>query len=176
MNVIKKILSLILTLAMVMGLSVTDYAADGIISGGTDSANVTGTYSSKATVPVYSVDITWEDLNFTYNGASKGNWNPQTHKYEDGTMAGWAAGNGTITVTNHSNIAITATPSYTAKAGYESADMNFSTDALQVATADNGVDGTAGTAVTGMITVTPTGSLPEDTEGATIGTITITVS
>ena len=54
--------------------------------------------------------------------------------------------------------------------------MNFSTDALRVATADNGVDGTAGTAVTDTITVTPTGSLPEDTEGATIGTITITVS
>ena len=54
---------------MVMGLSVTAYAADGITSGETDSANVTGTYSSEATVPVYSVDITWEGLNFTYNGA-----------------------------------------------------------------------------------------------------------
>ncbi|MDM8247265.1 hypothetical protein QUW49_01220 [Lacrimispora saccharolytica] len=171
----KKILSLILTLTMVVGLSVTAYAADGITSGGTDSANVTGTYKSEATIPVYSVDITWEGLSFTYNGAFEGNWNPETHKYEDGTVAGWAAGNGTITVTNHSNTAITATPTYSTEAGYESAGMNFSTSALQVATADNGVDGEAGSAVTGKITVIPTGSLPEGTKDATIGTITVTV-
>lgn len=172
----KKIMSLILALAMVMGLAVTAFAADGITNGGTDSSDVKGTYSSKATVTVYSVDIIWEGLSFTYNGAFEGNWNPQTHVYENSTVAGWAAGNGSITVTNHSNTAITATPSYTAKAGYESAGMNFSNTALQVATADNGVDGAAGSAVVGTITVTPTGSLPEGTEGATIGTITITIS
>ena len=49
-----------------------------------------------------------------------------------------------------------------------SAGMNFSTSALQVATADNGVDGAAGSAVVDMITVTPTGSLPEGTEDTTI--------
>lgn len=172
----KKILSLLLTLIMVIGLSVTSYAADGIISGGTDSANVTGTYSSQATVKVYSVDIAWEDLDFTYNGAFKGNWNPEKHEYEDGTTAGWAAGNGTITVTNHSNTAITVTPTYTAQAGYESAGMNFSASALQVATADNGINGAAGSAVVGKITVTPTGSLSEDTKEAIIGQITVTVS
>ena len=79
-------------------------------------------------------------------------------------------------MTNHSNTDITATPSYTAKEGYESAGMNFSTSALQVATADNGVDGAAGSAVVDTITVTPTGSLPEGTEDATIGTITITIN
>ncbi len=172
----KKILSLILAMAMVMSLSVTAFAADGVTNGGTDSSDVKGTYSSEATVTVYSVDISWSGLEFTYNGAFEGNWNPATHEYEDATAADWAVGNGTITVTNHSNTGITATPSYTAKAGFESAGMSFSTAALQVATADNGVDGAAGTAVVGSITVTPTGSLPEGTEGATIGTITITIS
>lgn len=172
----KKILSLILALAMIMSLSVTAFAAEGVTNGGTDTADVKGTYSSEATVTVYSVDIAWEGLSFTYNGAFEGNWNPKTHEYENATAAGWAAGNGTITVTNHSNTAITATPSYSPATGYESAGVSFSTAALQVATADNGVDGAAGTAVTGTITVTPTGSLPEGTEDVTIGTITITIN
>jgi len=172
----KKVISLILALVMIMSLSVTAFAAEGVTNGGTDTSDVKGTYSSTATVTVYSVDIAWEGLSFTYNGAFEGTWNPESHEYENATAAGWAAGNGTITVTNHSNTEITATPSYTAKDGYESAGMNFSTAALKVATADNGVDGAAGTAVTGTITVTPTGSLPEGTENATIGTITITIS
>lgn len=172
----KKILSLILASTMTISLSVTAFAAGGITSGGTDSSDVKGTYSSEATVTVYSVDIAWEGLSFTYNGAFEGNWNPETHEYEDVTAAGWAAGNGTITVTNHSNTDITATPSYAAKDGYESAGMNFSTSALQVATADNGIDGAPGSAVVDTITVTPTGSLPEGTEDATIGTITITIN
>ena len=172
----KKILSLILASTMAISLSVTAFAAGGITSGGTDSSDVKGTYSSEATVTVYSVDIAWEGLSFTYNGAFEGNWNPETHEYEDVTAAGWAAGNGTITVTNHSNTDITATPSYTAKDGYESAGMNFSTSALQVATTDNGIDGAPGSAVVDTITVTPTGSLPEGTEDATIGTITITIN
>lgn len=172
----KKIISLILALAMVMSLSVTAFAAEGVTNGGTDTSDVKGTYSSTATVTVYSVDIAWEGLSFTYNGAFEGNWNPETHEYEDATAAGWAAGNGTITVTNHSNTAITATPTYTAKDGFETAGVSFSTSALNVATADNGIDGAAGTAVTGTITVTPTGSLPEGTKDAVIGTITITIS
>ena len=172
----KKILSLFLILAMIMGFTVTVYAAEGITSGGTDSSEVKGTYSSEAAVTVYSVDIVWNGLEFTYNGAFEGNWNPETHEYEDATAAGWAAGNGTITVINHSNTAITATPSYTANTGDESAGMNFSSSALTVATADNGVDGAAGSAVQGEIIVTPTGSLPEGTEDAVIGTITITIN
>lgn len=172
----KKIVSMILALVMIMSLSVTAFAAEGVTNGGTDTSDVKGTYSSTATVTVYSVDIAWDGLSFTYNGAFEGNWNPRTHEYEDATAAGWAAGNGTITVTNHSNTAITATPTYTAKDGFETAGVSFSTSALNVATADNGIDGAAGTAVAGTITVTPTGSLPEGTKDAVIGTITITIS
>lgn len=172
----KKIVSMILALVMIMSLSVTAFAAEGVTNGGTDTSDVKGTYSSTATVTVYSVDIAWDGLSFTYNGAFEGNWNPKTHEYEDATAAGWAAGNGTITVTNHSNTAITATPSYTAVEAYKSAGVSFSSSALEVASADNGVDGSAGTAVTGTITVTPTGSLPEGTKDAVIGTITITIS
>lgn len=172
----KKFLIHILAFAMAVSTSVVSFGADGISSGDSDSCDVKGTYNSKAVVAVYSVDIVWKDLNFTYNSAFEGTWNPKTHEYENGTTAGWSAGTGTITVTNHSNTDITATPSYAAKPEYESAGMSFSSKALKVKTADNGVDGAAGTAVVGTITVTPTGSLPEGTEKATIGSITITIN
>lgn len=172
----KKIISLVLALLMIMSLSISAFAADGVGNGGTDSAEVKGTYKGTAAVTIYSVDISWSGLEFTYNGAYEGEWNPDSHSYDNGTKAGWAEGNGTITVTNHSNTDITAVPSYKAASGFESAGMQFSTASLTVATADNGVDGAAGTAVSKTITVTPTGTLPEGTKDATIGTITITIS
>lgn len=172
----KKTVSLLLALALLLSVSVVAFAAEGVGNGGSDSASVKGTYKGKAAAVVYSVDIAWEGLEFTYNGAYDGEWNPATHSYDNSTEAGWAEGTGTITVTNHSNIGITAVPSYTAESGYEDAGMSFSTSSLVVATADNGVDGAAGQAVTGTITVSPTGKLPEGTENATIGTITITIS
>ena len=172
----KKIISLILALAVIMSLSITAFAVEGVGNGGTDSADVKGTYKSTAASTVYSVDISWSGLEFTYNGAYEGEWNPNTHSYDNATKAGWADGNGTITVTNHSNTGITAVPTYKAATGYESASMTFSTNPLTVATADNGVAGGAGTAVNGTIFVTPTGTLPQGTSGAVIGTITITIS
>lgn len=172
----KKIISLVLALLMIMSLSISAFAADGVGNGGTDSAEVKGTYKGTASVTIYSVDISWSGLEFTYNGAYEGEWNPGTHSYDNGTKAGWAEGTGTITITNHSNTGITAVPSYKAASGFEDADMIFSTSSLAVATADNGVGTAAGSAVIGTITVTPTGTLPEGTTGATIGRITITIS
>lgn len=173
----KKIIAIIMALVMIMSLSITGFAADGVGNNGSDSAEVKGTYEAgEETATVYSVDITWAGLEFTYNGAYEGTWNPETHQYDGATEAGWAEGTGTITVTNHSNTAITAGAEYEAATGYESASMNFSTSSLEVATADNGVDGAAGTAVTGTITVTPAGTLPAGTADTVIGTITITIS
>lgn len=173
----KKTISLLLALLIVMSLPLTAFATDNVsVSGGTKSADVKGTYSGSTPAPVYSVDISWEGLDFTYNAATKGNWNADTHTYSGGTVAGWAAGTGTITITNHSNADITAVPSYTKGSGYENANMNFSSNTLTVATADNGTNGAPGSAVTETITVTPTGSLPSGTNNATIGQITIKIS
>ena len=171
----KKFTAVVTVALMVMSLCMTATAAGIQESGKSDTAKVTATYTAKEEKTVYQVDIAWEDLKFTYNEAYKGDWNPSTHQYGGATEAGWSEGNGEIIVTNHSNTAITATPSYEKGEGYESADMLFSTEILIVATADNGVDGAAGTETTGTITVTPSGSLPEGTKDAVIGTITITI-
>lgn len=168
----KKIFAVILSVVMLMCLSVTAFAANVTDQGtGSYSGNVTGSYVAGGSGgTVYSVDIAWEGLSFTYQAAGE-QWDPSTHQYVEHGTAGWASDTGTITVTNHSNAAITATPSYQAATGYETANVTFSTDALNVISA-----ATNNKAETGTITVTPTGTLPEETTGATIGTITITIS
>lgn len=163
----KKILSLILALVLILSLSATAFASQIA----DQTAEVKGTYhaDSSGTV-VYSVDVTWEGLSFTYNEAVKGTWDPASHQYTGSAPAGWAEGEGTITVTNHSNGAITATPSYAAAVGFQTASMSFSTEALEVASAEQ-----THQEVTGTITVKPQGTLPETANDAVIGIITITI-
>lgn len=171
----KKGLAIFMSITVAASLSTAVFANTGIKNGGTDTAEVKGTYNKKDTDIVYSVDISWSDLKFTYNDAYKGEWNPKTHSYDNATEAGWDKSSGIITVTNHSNTEIKATPTYTAKEGFEDVGMTFDTKKLTVATADNGVNGNAGKAVEKTITVTPNGRLPENTSDAVIGTITINI-
>lgn len=55
---------------------------------------------------VYSVDIIWNDLNFTYNDDSAV-WNPLDHTYNvPAEDVGWTDRTGKVTVDNHSNDAV----------------------------------------------------------------------
>ena len=84
----KKILTLMLSLALLCVMAVPAMAADTIDrKGGSTSADVKGTYvPGSGTATVYSVDIAWGSLEFTYTDASKGTWNPENHSY-DGAVA-----------------------------------------------------------------------------------------
>ncbi len=167
----KKIVSLILAIAMIMSLSITAFAVG---SGETSSTDVKATYNSGADAgKIYSVDIAWSGMSFTYTDANT-KWNPQTHTYDPTSDPYWSQG--VITVTNHSNAAVTATASYTAEAGYGDISMTFSNESVNVATADNGENGAAGAAVTETITAKPVGSLDKGVSDVKIGTITITIS
>ncbi len=167
----KKIISMVLALVMVMSLSITSFAVG---KGESSSADVKATYNSGADAgKIYSVDITWSGMSFTYTDADT-KWNPQTHTYDPTSEPFWSEG--TITITNHSNAAVTATSSYTAEAGYEGISMTFSNESVNVATADNGVDGAAGSAVTETIKAKPEGALSEGVSDVKIGMITITIS
>lgn len=172
----KKLFSLVLALALLLSLSVPAFAAEITPNGNNASADVNGTYVAGAESDiVYSVDIAWEGLNFTYTDSSKGTWNPTNHAYENGTAASWS-GTGNITVTNHSNDGIVVIPAYMQEEAYKDASMNFDATALTVASADNGEgEEGAGAAKSGTITVTPTGSLPAGTSETKIGTITLTI-
>ena len=141
---------------------------------GSYSAEVKGTYNAGISgAVVYSVDIAWTDMNFTYTGAGEGTWNPETHQYIGSSEGAWTASNDSITVTNHSNAAVKATASYRAETGYESTTMTFGNNEATVATA---VGTEVASAPSATITVTPGGTLAESADGGKIGTITVSIA
>ena len=141
---------------------------------GSYSAEVKGTYQPGGSgAVVYSVDIAWIDMNFTYTGAGEGTWNPETHQYEGGTEASWTDSNASVTVINHSNAAVTVTASFEALPGYETTSMTFGNNGATVATA---VGTEVASAPSATITVTPGGTLAESANGGKIGTITVSIA
>ena len=173
----KKKLALVLTLAMVFSLAPLSAYADTISeSGGIANHNVTATYvagSSGGTV--YSVDIVWGDMEFTYTEGA-GVWDPATHETTGAGGGIWKAttpdGN-KIKVTNHSNAAVTATFSYAAATGYDSISGSFDKATLNLATA---VNTPVSNAPSGSAALTLSGALDSNTPAnTTIGTITVTL-
>ena len=141
---------------------------------GSYSAEVKGTYQPGGSgAVVYSVDIAWTDMNFTYTGAGEGTWNPETHQYSGSSEGAWTASDESITVTNHSNAAVTVTASFEALPGYETTSMTFGNNGATVATAEGTEFAKAPSAT---ITITPTGSLAQTANGGKIGTITVSIA
>ncbi len=173
----KKVLTIILTLALLSMTSVTAFAASPITAnGGSDSADVKGTYVAGGTATtVYSVDITWGSMDFTYTDASQGTWNPQTHQYDDAASAKWscAADANKIEVTNHSNAAVNAQFSYASESGYSGINGTFSKNTLNL---DTAVGTAFSSAPSGSVTLSLTGELSSETAANTkIGTVTVTL-
>ena len=176
----KKKLALVLTLAMVFSLAPLSAYADTISeAGGTATHDVTATYvagsSGGAGGTVYSVDIVWGDMAFTYTEGA-GRWDPATHQTTGASGGVWKAtttdGN-KIKVTNHSNAAVTATFSYAAAPGYDSISGSFDKTTLNLATA---VDTEVSNAPSDTAALTLTGALASSTAAnTTIGTITVTL-
>ena len=177
----KKKSALVLTLAMVFSLApLSAYATDTITEVGR-SANhdVTATYvagsSGGAGGTVYSVDIAWGDMEFTYTAAA-GVWDPGTHTITGADGGTWSAtntGGNQIKVTNHSNTAVTATFSYAAASGYEGISGSFDKTSLDLATA---VGTEVSNAPSDSAALSLSGALDSATAANTkIGTITVTL-
>lgn len=108
----KKVLSIILTLVLVLSMSVTAFAAE--------SGDIKVTYSQPNPEKVTIVDLTWGSMEFNYNSGDKKVWNPEKLEYEivegeEGDVSWTPANEGgdTVTVTNHSNTGLLVTVSYT---------------------------------------------------------------
>lgn len=106
----KKFACFVLALAMVFSLGISASAASPIQAlGGTDSNTVTVKVEASAATTVYYVEVSWDSLYFQYNFSGQ-NWDPTTHQYSN--SGGWTTGTenptANITVTNHSNAAVTA--------------------------------------------------------------------
>lgn len=144
------------------------------------SHDVTATYradsSGGAGGTVYSVDITWGDMAFTYT-AEAGIWDPATHKTTDAEGGVWTVdkdGGNTITVTNHSNTGVTAAFSYAADTGFEGITGTFDNASLNLETA---VGTTVEAAPKATTSLSLNGALGSTTADNTkIGTITVTLN
>lgn len=113
----KRLFTLILTLAMVFSLSVSVSAvgagslgSSGAVSGDTNkdiTVAVTGVSGSASTI--YYVVVDWESMEFIYDyKEGTTSYNPETHQETTASAgtAGWNKESAKVTVTNHSNAKI----------------------------------------------------------------------
>ena len=163
------IIALVLTVALCASFAAS---AETLTSLTSTSKDVTITYNSNTpdtSVVVYSVDVTWTDVAFTYNAGTTV-WNPSTHEYDaPGASASWADGEGSVKVTNHSNAAVKVTVSFiTANNG--SADVAVSNGTFTLATA---VDTAKASAPTNTATLTASGA---PVSNAKLGTVKVAIA
>ncbi len=184
----KKVITSILAVSMLGAMSVTAFAGetpstptpetvtDFTNLGTAGNHEVQVKYDDSTNTTVYSVDIVWGDMQFDY---SAGTWNPTTHSYTADANAGFKAaaeGGDKVTITNHTNKAVTATVAYTSEASYSTAITGAVTPAAatEIATA-------VGTATanapkqefTLALTGTPAAQLASYTK---VGTLNITLA
>lgn len=174
----KKLIATALALTMTLSLSTTALAGGNVNGAGLGSQdiNVTAKYNDGATEPtVYSVDLTWEDMTFTYNESDTRIWDPDTHTYTDITSAGWDKVTAAVTATNHSNTAVTVSFTYTPQ-GNTGVTASMSKLSFIL---DAGVENYPDDAATNSSLLTIKGDTKPNSsvtaEGVTIGTITVTI-
>lgn len=169
----KKIAALILAIAMLMAMSTTAFAAT--ITTGDQTIDVEAKYQDNtSSAPVYSVDITWGAMQFTYTESGSMTWNPNDHTYTDSTTASWSASGNTVTVVNHSNASVTASFAFEALDAYNTVTGVFDTASKNLKEGE--IDG-YDTADKVTTTLTLGGSLAETVTGFTkIGKITVTIA
>ena len=148
-----------------------------------NSHDVYVTYQAGASSPtIYSVDIVWQSMEFTYTAASEGTWDPETHAYTNKQNASWSFANNKITVTNHSNTEVKATFSYTPATNYSAVNGTFvgvDNKALTNATLtlSSAVGSARDVAPSGDAFLSLSGELPSNLETKTVcGTVTVTIN
>lgn len=165
----KKILSIILTLVLILSMSMTAFAAE--------SHDVIGNYvTASEGDTVYAVDIAWGSMEFAYEVPADV-WNSEEHKYESGGDAQWEHSDGAnmVTVTNRSNAAVTVTVTTNVKDSNITASVENGSFILGSA-AEGATTSVAGTETKGTAAVTLSGTLTDkEAKKAVIGSVTVTV-
>lgn len=179
----KKLVSLLLAIVMMMSLAVSasavSFTGDGSKNVGAEF--VEGQISDTGTI--YSVKLEWTSLNnLVYTeGNVTYRWDATNHKYvvDSTTDSVWSGGNFEVKITNNSNAAITATADYndTTTDSLTTA-MTWTNQTATLKSAADGITNYVGTGaattatLSGAVKVTE-GTISEDT--ANVGTISITI-
>ncbi|HHT66286.1 MAG TPA: hypothetical protein GX017_09395 [Clostridiales bacterium] len=172
----RKIVSLLLTLLLFISMRTAATAATITAVPGSDSMDVMATYEPGGTSEIiYSVDISWGSMEFTYTSATEGTWDPETHTYGGSSQGTWSCDNDAnkITVTNHSNTAITALLVYEAEESYDEITGTFDIELLEFETAE---ETEVQSAPSKSAKLTLSGELPDDTDSVKIGSVTVTIN
>lgn len=190
----KKVLSFVLALVMVLALSVTAFAevhqGEGTIPAGgkSESTNIEATFNKHDDVVnhKYHVTVKWEpNVTISYsNGYTTYTWDPANTKYETkATGAAWSVNedaNIKITVENRSDGAIQAVCGAPADLTGGKATITGSYDAATNGTLNidsaAGANYTAGTMQSASATYSITGVSGAIDKNGTIATITVKVS
>lgn len=188
----KKLIAITLALAMIFAMSITAFADEvespTTLTNKAPSVNipVNGEYIEELlSDEIISVDVEWEAMNFTYAATQQGTWNPQTHEYDNSAKdAAWVnETTSDITVTNHSNVDVTATFTFKAETTYSTVTGSFKAGEADTAAdsklvkLDAGVQDKPDEAANETVTFEIGGTLAEGTaEGTKLGTITVSVA
>ena len=172
----KKLFTLLLAVLMIATMSVTAFAAE--TNNGTEDTtiNVNAIYSDNVTTKdVISVDVAWGAMEFTYSVGGTKTWDPAKHEYITDTSASWSANGNTVTVTNHSNVAINANLTFDVESAYQGLTGSFGEKAT--ISLDSAVETSYAEAPTDTATLALSGELPESVNTLTqVGTITVKIS
>lgn len=189
----KNVLSLAVAAALSLSMSVVVSAEDQNVTdvpaeGNTDvSIDVSVDVVTGETPIVYSVDIEWEDISFTFQAADK-IWNPEELKYEENPDGGvWEEESKTVNVTNKSNGGITVDGDWEDAEAAEVTGVSVTVEGTELDSADPyGADSsewdegeTVGEATEGEVVLTVDGTPNEKTATGTakvIGQVVLTIT
>ena len=166
----KKALTIILALALVLSLAIPVFAAES------DSRDVTAKYEKTEIGgdDIRSFELSWGDLTFTYAETVEKTWNVKTHDYDEEVTGGWTKDSADITVTSHSNVELNVSMAVVPVAGTGvTVTLEGGSGTLAVATPDNMNNAPS---ITGKVKVsgTPNGDMVS-AEGVKVASITVTV-
>lgn len=171
----KKFLSVIAALSVMSALTIGVSAADSTISQGEQSIDVQAKFNDGVTTEtVYSVDVSWGAMEFTYSESGSMTWNPDDHTYTDTTVANWTAEGNTVTVINHSNADVDVSFEFGALSEYENVTGSFDVSSK---TLKAGVVNEYDSADKVTSTLTLSGEMEKSAKEFTkVGTVTITIA
>ena len=166
------ILALVLTVALCASFAVSATTYNNLAS--IPAQDVSLTYDPVNEATVYSVDVAWTDLTFTYSAGTE-KWDPTKHTYSiSNDDADWTNTDGSITVTNHSNADVDVTVEYAKATGYDvEVDVTNGEFTLESAV-DKAVSAADFETVT--FSVDTAASTAPTVDDATVGTVTVTIA
>lgn len=173
----KKLIAAVMALILIAAMSTSVFAlGDTLSDGGKAEIAVNAKYSENVDMPeVYSVDVTWGEMQFIYSADGEKTWNPGTHTYDINVTYSWSANDNEITVTNNSNAAVKADFTYASKPGYSTVTGALSSDSITLPSAEG--KALTDASLVGKTALTLGGELADvETSFKNVGTVTVAIS